>query len=46
MTGKMKKLLDMLKELTDRGFFGRLEIIFNAGKIVHVKKEESLKLEE
>jgi hypothetical protein len=46
MTGKTKKLLEMLKELTENRFFGRLEIIFNAGKIVHVKKEESLKLEE
>jgi hypothetical protein len=45
MNKQLKSLLELVKGLTERKFFGRLEIIFNAGKIVHIKKEESLKLD-
>lgn len=45
MNSQLKKLVEILKLLTEGKFFGKLEIIFNSGKVVHVKKEESLKLE-
>ena len=45
MSDKCKKLYDMLKNLIDEKYFGKIVIVFNSGKIVHIIKEESLKLE-
>ena len=44
MLETLKKLLDLIKELCDKKFYGSLEIRFEAGKIVVCKKEESIKL--
>lgn len=41
----LERLIAMLKDLTEKRFFGRIEVVFNAGKVVHVKKEESVKLD-
>lgn len=41
---KMNKLLEMIKDLIIKRFFGKIEITFNAGKIVHIRKEESIKI--
>lgn len=41
---QLKKVLEMIKGLTKKTFYGKLVITFNAGKIVHVKKEESIPL--
>lgn len=45
MTEKIKKLLDIINSLTKANFYGRLEITFSAGKIIVIKKEESIKLD-
>jgi hypothetical protein len=42
---KFSKLVDLLMSLTSALFYGTVTIKFEAGKIVHVKKEESLKLD-
>lgn len=44
MSGQLKKLLEILKDLTSKKFYGSMLIKFENGKIVHVKKEESIKL--
>lgn len=36
-------LLGMLHELKNRGYYGKLEISFEAGRMVHLEKRESLK---
>ena len=41
---KLTKLVDLIKGLIARKFFGSLTIKFEAGRIVHVKQEESIKL--
>ena len=40
----MEKLFEIVKELTEKKFYGSLLVKFEAGKIVIVKKEESIKL--
>lgn len=40
----IKKLFELIKLLMDTKFYGRIEIKFEAGKIVVCKKEESIKL--
>lgn len=42
----MKKLIEIIKELIERKFYGELTIKFEAGRIVLVKKIENIKLEE
>lgn len=37
------KLSKIITDLISRGFYGKLTISIENGKIVHVKKEESLK---
>ena len=44
MTTPIDKLVLMLKELTESNFYGSLELKWEAGKIVVVKKTESIKL--
>lgn len=39
-----KKVIDLLGNLLDNKFYGKLEIKFEAGNIVLCKKEENLKL--
>jgi hypothetical protein len=41
---KLKILLDMLKELVNDRFYGKIEIIFEAGKIVILRKNETIKI--
>lgn len=36
-------LLDILKELSERNFYGKLEIAFQGGQVVYLKQEETLK---
>lgn len=45
MTKQLTKLMEMLKDLTLKRFYGSMVIKFEGGKIVQVKKEESIKLE-
>jgi len=40
----MDKLIAIIKGLIDDGFWGKLTIHFEGGKVVHLKKEESIKL--
>ena len=40
----MDKLIDIIKALIAACFWGKLTIHFEAGKVVHLKKEESIKL--
>ena len=42
----MEKLSRLIKELIDGKFYGSLEIKFEAGRIVLVRKMENIKLEE
>jgi hypothetical protein len=41
----MDKLFKLIKELIDKKFYGSLLVKFEAGNIVIVKKEESIKLQ-
>ena len=40
----MDKLIAIIKALIADVFWGKLTIYFEAGKVVHLKKEESIKL--
>jgi hypothetical protein len=40
----MDKLITIIKELIDKRFYGKIEIAFEAGNIVNVKKTESIKV--
>jgi len=40
------KLINIIKELIIKKFYGSLMIKFESGKIVYVKKEETIKLTE
>jgi len=40
----MKKLIELIRDLTDNRFYGELVIRFEAGKIVICKKTESIKV--
>ena len=42
----LSKLMDLIKELIDRKFYGTIEIVIQAGKFVHIKKTESIKLDD
>ena len=44
MLETLKKLIELIKNLVDNKFYGRLEIKFEEGKIIVCKKEESIKL--
>ena len=40
----MKRLFDLIKSLVEKKFYGRIEIAMEAGKIVLVRKTETIKL--
>jgi len=42
----LKKLLAFIEKLVYGKFYGKIVISFEAGKIIHLKKEESIKLSE
>lgn len=45
MLEQLKKISDIIRDLISTRFYGSVLIKFEAGKIVHVKKEESIKIE-
>lgn len=45
MSDQAKKIIDLLKKLTENRFYGKLELKFREGKITHVTKEESIKMD-
>ena len=42
----IKKLLAFIKDLVYRHFYGKIVISFEDGKVVHLKKEESVSVKE
>lgn len=40
----MNKLINLIKELITKKFYGSLLIKFESGKIVYIKKEQTIKL--
>ncbi len=40
----LNKLMDLIKDLIDRKFYGSIEVVMQAGKIIHIKKTESIKI--
>jgi hypothetical protein len=45
MLDQAKKISEIIRDLILARFYGSVLIKFEAGKIVHVKKEESIRLE-
>jgi hypothetical protein len=41
---QLTKLYEMLREIFDSGFYGSLEVKFEAGKVSIIRKTESIKL--
>ena len=41
----MEKLIELLKQLTEEHFYGRLEIQFENGKIVLLRQIQTLKVD-
>ncbi len=39
----MERLIELLKSLVMKAWYGELVIKFEAGKVVHIKKTESIK---
>ena len=39
----MEKLIALLRELIDRRFYGKVEVTLENGKVVNIKKTESIK---
>ncbi len=44
MKSQLTKLYEMLREILDSGFYGSLEVKFEAGKVTIIRKTESIKL--
>ena len=44
MKSQLTKLYEMLREIFDSGFYGSLEVKFEAGKVTIIRKTESIKL--
>jgi len=42
---KLNKLLEMIKDLTQKRFYGKVEITIRAGEIVLFRKEETIRPE-
>ena len=40
----LNKLIDLIKDLIDKKFYGNIQVNFEAGNIVNIKKTESIKL--
>ena len=45
LADQLSKLFEMLKKLTSMKFYGSILIKFECGRIVHIKKEENIKIE-
>ena|GEM_PF-3973353 len=45
MDKKLNKLLEMIKDLTQKRFYGKVEITIRAGEIVLFRKEETIRPE-
>jgi hypothetical protein len=43
MTAANQSAFDYLRSLAEQGFFGAITLKYEAGKVVHVRKEENLK---
>jgi hypothetical protein len=43
MTTPNQSTIDYLRSLAEQGFYGTITLKYEAGKIVHVRKEENLK---
>jgi len=41
---RVKRLFELIMSLCEKKFYGRLEILFELGEIVAVKKVESIKI--
>jgi hypothetical protein len=44
MNTQLAKLYEMIREILDKGFYGSLEVKFEAGKVTIIRKTESIKL--
>lgn len=44
MNKSIKKLFAFILSLTEKQFYGKIEIVFKGGKIIHVEKRENVKL--
>ena len=40
----LNKLIELLKDLIDKKFYGNIQVNFENGNIVNIKKTESIKL--
>ena len=40
----MQKLFDLIKALAEKKFYGKIEIAMEAGKIVLIRKTETIKI--
>ena len=45
MTEQIKKVLEKIKELTQREFYGKMEITFRKGRITFLRYEETEKVD-
>ncbi|MBN1626430.1 MAG: DUF2292 domain-containing protein [Deltaproteobacteria bacterium] len=45
MSEQLTKVIEILKKLTSIKFYGSILIKFENGKVVHIKKEENIKIE-
>ena len=43
MSAANQSAIDYLRSLAEQGFFGAITLKYEAGKIVHLRKEENLK---
>jgi hypothetical protein len=41
---QMTKLYEMIREILDSGFYGSIEVKFEAGKVTIIRKTESIKI--
>lgn len=41
----MDKIIEYLKNLVQRSFWGKIELIFENGKVVHIKEIRQVKLD-
>jgi hypothetical protein len=43
MTAELTKIVALIKEFIEKRLYGKIEISFESGKIVSIKKTESIK---
>lgn len=41
----VEKVIEQLRSLADSGFYGRVEIVYEAGNVVVVRKTETMKFD-